>query len=458
MWSLLTLVLAVLVIGAIRARGSAGHERWLDKELPRYVRDGALSEEAAGSLSAYLASLRKSPREWLLTAFSILGALLIGGGIILIFAYNWDQFGRGARAVISMLPLVFALALGGVAFFKKPQSVPWREGASTGIVAALAAAIALIGQTYHYPGNLESFLFTCSLLTLPVMYLFRGVMSGALYLIGVTGWCIARKVYGGEVYGYWLLLAVSLPWVYWVKLTTDREDLIKGLKALYAVLLMFALFVTTHFVESLGGPLFAATVFSCFYLMEAFGPSADRLLRDRPFASLGVLGTILMVYAGTYEDYWLWLTSKNLFLMRGSSWATAFEYTVLGLILLGAVIGYVRAWMEKRPLSILWGSAFIVNWLLFDLSAYLTDHIVAGFMMNLYVAILSLGTLIVGYRTRNVSLANYGLLLFLLLLILRFFDWNIGFLGRGIFFIVLGVVFLAFNHMFSRKLKEGEAA
>jgi uncharacterized membrane protein len=38
--------------------------------------------------------------------FSILGAALMGSGIILLLAHNWDQLSRVMRTVISFAPLV----------------------------------------------------------------------------------------------------------------------------------------------------------------------------------------------------------------------------------------------------------------------------------------------------------------------------------------------------------------
>ena len=38
--------------------------------------------------------------------FAVFGALLIGSGVILLLAHNWEHLGRGARAAISMTPLL----------------------------------------------------------------------------------------------------------------------------------------------------------------------------------------------------------------------------------------------------------------------------------------------------------------------------------------------------------------
>lgn len=49
--------------------------------------------------------------HWAMVLFGILGAVLIGGGIILLLAHNWEQLGRPARVAVAFAPLVLSQAL-----------------------------------------------------------------------------------------------------------------------------------------------------------------------------------------------------------------------------------------------------------------------------------------------------------------------------------------------------------
>ncbi|MBI2438261.1 MAG: DUF2157 domain-containing protein, partial [Lentisphaerae bacterium] len=80
------------------------HQRWLMEETPKWVRSGIISAENAERLLAlYGLTVEPSGRRWAVVIFSVLGAMLIGLGIIMVLGYNWDQLSRGARAVISFI-------------------------------------------------------------------------------------------------------------------------------------------------------------------------------------------------------------------------------------------------------------------------------------------------------------------------------------------------------------------
>ncbi len=68
--------------------------QWLEKELPVLETDGVVSSETAGRLKNYNAENTESGTHWVVVAFAVLGSLLIGSGIILLFAHNWEDLSR----------------------------------------------------------------------------------------------------------------------------------------------------------------------------------------------------------------------------------------------------------------------------------------------------------------------------------------------------------------------------
>src|SRR5512137_2152891 len=88
--------------------------RWLYDEIPAWVRDGILSEQGAARLRAlYGEPQENSVRNVALVICAALGAVLVGSGIILLFAHNWEEIARTGRAAISLGLLVVAQALAG---------------------------------------------------------------------------------------------------------------------------------------------------------------------------------------------------------------------------------------------------------------------------------------------------------------------------------------------------------
>ena len=72
---------------------------WLLNQLPALVDQGILDESSAARLrehyQPHLDGKRTNP---FFVVTGILGAVLIGIGIIALYAYNWDDLSRSARA------------------------------------------------------------------------------------------------------------------------------------------------------------------------------------------------------------------------------------------------------------------------------------------------------------------------------------------------------------------------
>src|SRR5881628_3714364 len=85
---------------------------WLFEQLPTWVSEGLMTPEAADRLRGRYGNQDDSGgKRWAIILFSVIGAALIGGGIILLLAHNWEELSRPMRAGISFAPLLVAQAL-----------------------------------------------------------------------------------------------------------------------------------------------------------------------------------------------------------------------------------------------------------------------------------------------------------------------------------------------------------
>lgn len=170
--------------------------RWLIGELEQWVSDGVITDAQRDEIAVRYPPVRgTSP---LLVAFAVIGTLLIGAGIILVFATNWWALPMGVRLVLAFVPLLMAQGLCLYTAKKRYGSAAFREGSALSLSLAFCAALALVGQIFHLPGDLGSFVLVCILATLPGAYLFRGRAAISIYVVGAV-----------FVAGYWPV------WVFW---------------------------------------------------------------------------------------------------------------------------------------------------------------------------------------------------------------------------------------------------
>ena len=137
--------------------------------LEELLKEGIISKENADDIRQYYQSKNEGSSNRLFLVFGLLGAVLVGLGIILIIANNWDSFSKVTKTVLAFVPLVIGQGFCTYSLLKMPDNKTWREAASSFTFFAVGAGIALISQIYHIQGSTAEFLLTWMLLTLPLV-------------------------------------------------------------------------------------------------------------------------------------------------------------------------------------------------------------------------------------------------------------------------------------------------
>ena len=73
--------------------------------LPELVREGLITADQADRIHMRYAAPQEQSGNRMLLLFSILGGLLIGLGLILVVAHNWEDLSRTTRTVFAFLPM-----------------------------------------------------------------------------------------------------------------------------------------------------------------------------------------------------------------------------------------------------------------------------------------------------------------------------------------------------------------
>ena len=128
------------------------------KNLEELVQDEVITSETADKITKWYADQHPPREARLLAIFGVIGAILIGLGLILIVAHNWDAFPRGVKTVWAFVPLILGLAGSAYTLLKRPESVAMRESSGSFTILAVGVAISLVSQIYNIEGDLAGFL------------------------------------------------------------------------------------------------------------------------------------------------------------------------------------------------------------------------------------------------------------------------------------------------------------
>lgn len=433
----------------MRAADRSG-TRWLLAELPALVANGVLTPEAAEALRQHYSAFPSDPPRRLGFILSaILGSLLVGAGIILLVAHNWDFLGRPIRCAIAFTPLVLSVVLGIFVLLRRNESTAWREASAILNVAAVGTAIALVSQTYQIQGDFARFILVWMLLALPIVYLFRTAVGLSAYFIGATIWVWSSK--NGDFLGarpndlwVWPILFLGVPlFVLFLRQNRNGPAALLALIAL-AIAAAFSLGQT----DEIGAQSFWRCSFAAFwavvYLVGAVLFHDWRATRPHPFVAIGWIGILSLTIVLSFQDAW-----------RSRAWQTAVDFIpqhypdalaagiqiawVLAALFFAAYAVWKRRDENLAPAVLT--PLTVIAWVL----AKRSGEVVPSLLLNLFALGLGVFTLLRGVRAGRIFEANLGMLVIAILATARFFDNDLEFVVRGIAFIAIGLGFLITN-------------
>jgi uncharacterized membrane protein len=425
--------------------------KWLYQQLPSLIEKGVIEAETAEKIKQHFGEIDEAPNYNIaFLVAGILGAVLIGGGIILIFAYNWENLSRTWRTIFSFLPLIFAQAIYAYVFFKKRDANSWVEASSGFLMLMLASSIALISQTYHIAGSIEGFLFIWMLLSIPLLYLMNSSLVSIFYLIGIASYAVNQN--GSESVYYWAFLLAFLPH-FMINVRSDQPT-IRGNLLGWSLILTFAFayfgVIESDILEySLVG---TSLIISNFYLKGELSYQNDSFI-SRPFQTFAIVALFIMcMILGYHWEYEETTMQALVFGEKYESWAGLINFLFLAANVLGfAYLFYLYLKESKNPNYFILAFPFLI---IIGLALTRYDLESAAIVLaNVFLFGYGLFYIKTGIQKQRMALVNVGMLFISAIIIARFFDTDWSFVVKGIAFVVLGIGFLSVNLLLSRKLK-----
>ncbi len=379
--------------------------RRLPGEVARWQADGLISEEQADAILRRYdtdegVSAGGAIANRVVSVIAVMGAVLIGLGIIAFIAANWSEIPKFAKLAMMVAGTPAIYIIGWLVGYRFDYP---RIGIAIILLGTVAfgASIHLVAQTYHVPVNHPALVPMWFVGVIPLAYISRSraIMGLSIILFLAAGgfrsqeWAHNSDDFGGVmVTPVFLLLGAFL-------FSAGR------VQARFEFTERFA-----WMLEIVGLLVVSAAIY-----MFGFSEVWDTVEHNEP------------VLSGVSVEYWL--------VAGVGVVASAAMIAVAGWRRMRSGLGVF--WWEAGALAAMaataagmWvGLAFGGNWL--------------WWVFNLVMLAGVLAMIAGGYRWNRAYLMNLAVVIFAITLFTRYFEFGFGLLGQSVAFIVAGVILLA---------------
>jgi uncharacterized membrane protein len=426
-------------------------------DLHELVSSNVISDETAHQISDYYkkkqsGSMSGKNRQLLL--FGILGAFLVGIGLLFIVANQWEDLPRSVKTACAFLLLIVPQMACVYAMYKKPDKVVWLESTALILFFAVSANISLVSQIYHINGDASTFILTWMLLTVPLVYIMNSSAVSIAYLIGILSYSLAIRTDGSALWSNhlpWFLFLVVAP--HYFKLIRSSSDgpLTKLLHWVVPAVLTLNLTTVVHNFGLLMPPVYF-TIFGIFYFIGKSNYFQYRTTEQNGYLLIGTMGSIITLIFMSFKSNWEKLSSKS---FPFDTVSVSPEFIAFAL-LFALAAGLLYQEIRKRGLAELKIMEF--SWVLF-LFIFVLGFFTTVSVYLINLAVFATGVIMIreGAGKNNLSTLNSGMMVITILLICRSFDIDLTYVVKGLMFVCVGIGFFITNWWMLKKQRKNEA-
>ncbi|WP_430411860.1 DUF2157 domain-containing protein [Kordia sp.] len=412
--------------------------------LPELIENNIISDEIAQNIKTYYAKNEVAGTSRLFTIFGILGATLIGLGIILIMAHNWDNFSRLTKVFLAFLPMIIGQIALGFSIYKN-KSKTWKETSIVFLFFGVGACISLVSQIYNVSGDLESFLLVWIVLCVPLLYLTKSTSAIVLHLIFITYYAFEAG-YGRTTtipHLYFLLLLFPLP--SYIKMIKDnvKSPAVNILHWLFPLSVIISLPVCIDRSEGVGFLMYIL-LFGILYNIGQLPFFKNKSLLKNGYRFLGSLGTIIVLMSLSFRSLWRHEFNNVHFD------SLEFYCAVILFIIAGFTLYFSDKLKEGKSVN-LFQYVFLIFSIIFMFGLF--DDVLPTVLVNILLFTLGIMAIKIGTDSLSFGILNYGMLIITILIACRFFDTDLSFPVRGLLFILIGAGFFTANYIMLKKQK-----
>ena len=420
--------------------------KWLHQELDTWIGEGLVTPDQAVAIRA---RYPEKGLPWGTLIFSGLGGVIIGLGVILLFAYNWQEIPKFAKLAIVFAALAAIHAVGVRLFLRSDR---WRAlGDALCLLGTMffGAGIWLVAQIYNIQEHYPNGLFIWALGALALAWALPSILQAILASILLVVWCGTEAVGFGRTMhlGALLILVLLGPLAY-----RERSRVLAVI--LVPSFILSLVFVFSGFDANAG--VVVAAVLSVGALLIAAGILV-RQTREFPqsaasFLFFGWISYLLTLYLLTFPDLTRHLLERGT--IRLPLGVLAYW---LGALLLGltawSVVAY-RSYILKQDQDVTPDQFLIPLTLLLPPSFFLSQAGFEGWLMaapfNMVFLAIAISMMTRGCRQGLLQPTVLGSILLAILTLTRYVDLFQSLLARGLVFIVMGVAIFIEGTLYSR--------
>jgi uncharacterized membrane protein len=362
-----------------------------ERYIARWQGAGLLDDETACAIRAFETTQAKpSGQQWQVLVALILGAILLGAGVLLFVAAHWGDVSPTVRLGMVLSMLVFFHGLGLLSRERFSRFATAMHAVGT---ISAGAAIALVGQIFNMQEHWPAAVMLWALCAAAGWLLLRDQFQQTLTLLLVPAWIVSE----------------------WSQRTEGYSS-------------------ATIFLARIG------LVIGAVYV-TAFLHSRKRAV----FGILFAVGAVLMaVCVGVLaEEGW---TSWA----YGHQWGSVplgYRLAAYGIMAAAVITGGVWDRWSVLPVLVAAGLAFALPWaqttITVDYPGGHSSHTEPGTLAYAMVAGAAVFLVVWGVRGASKALVNYGMVAFAMTVMWFYFSSVMDKLGRSLGLIGLGVLFLA---------------
>ncbi len=421
----------------------------LRHELPKWRADGLVDETVERSLVVRY-RLDQQAEDMTAAAIYLLGALLIGGGVISFVAWNWEHIPDAIKLALGGSAMLAANLL-GYRWWKVTRTRP-RIGHAIVCLGTLlyGANIALVAQVFHihsnWYGGLGAWAIGATVAAWALASVPNAALAVGLTLLWSSGFVDDHRAW--SPLGPCLIAGIFLP----LALRTRSRSLF----VLVASTTIAALGIGAGMETHRGGPVFAAMLAGCAALVAwpfAFGEGSAGQLFAPAARKLGMLGFGGIAYIASFEE-----AAREFAFERMLSTTTGWAITSVPIVLLA--LAFVATGWRRATDQAAWARAGAValialagTVLLLVAMVLPADRVVLAVIGN--AALVATAAAAVAASVRDLDRGPFwlGTLTLAVVVVTRFFEYETNLGVKAAVFVASGIAVIFVGIGFERRLR-----